>query len=219
MANYRSRVSGMLYDEGGLSKSPLDTTAARNPVPDGSGNHTNKGVTWAAFSMLGPKLGYKATPQLFYSMPQEVWLKIYKVGFWDQIKGDQIKSQAIADMVVDIAFHSGVGRAGQLTQRALNRLGQKPPLPESTKFGSVTLAAVNKQSRTKSGETALLAMITKVRMEFLQSLSTWESFKNGWTKRVMNLYDSGMELIKKNTGGIGIVIGALALGTYWWYKK
>ena len=218
MADYRSRVAGMLFDEGGLSNNPLDTTAARNPVPDGTGNHTNKGVTWAAFSMLAPKLGYKPTPELFYKMPQDVWMKIYKVGFWDAVKGDQIKSQAIADMIVDIAYNAGPGRAAQLTQRALNRLGHKPALPENTTFGNLTLTGVNKYSRTKAQQVQLLEKLREVRIDHWKSLSNWESFKNGWINRVNKLYNAGIESIKKNAG-TGLVVFIVAATSYYLIQK
>lgn len=218
MADYRSRVAGLLFDEGGLSNSPLDTTAARNPVPDGTGNHTNKGVTWAAFTMLAPKLGYKATPELFYRMPKDIWMKIYKVGFWDAVRGDEIKSQAIADMIVDIAYNAGPGRAAQLTQRALNRLGHQPPLPESLVFGPLTVRGVNQYSRTKTQQIRLLGKLREVRIAHWQSLSSWETFKNGWLNRVNKLYQSGLETIKKNAG-TGLVVIAVAGLSWYLYQK
>lgn len=220
MADYRSRVAGLLFDEGGLSNSPLDTTAARNPVPDGTGNHTNKGVTWAAFAMLAPKLGYKATPELFYRMPKDIWMKIYKVGFWDAIKGDQIKSQAVADMLVDMAFHAGPGRAGQLAQRALNRLGYKPVFPENVSFPDSLVKALNDHSKTKGQQVTLLNKIVEMRMAHLRSLSVWETFKNGWTARIDRLYKSGLEAIKKDAGkGAGLLVFAVAFSGWMLYQK
>lgn len=196
MADHRNRVSGLLFDEGGLGKDLRDN-ASRNPVPDGSGYHTNKGVTWGAFVQLSKKLGYQATPELFYKMPKDIWLKIYKIGFWDAVKGDQIKSQAIADMVSDIGFNSGPGRAAQLAQRACNNLGYKPRLPESTTFGPLTLEALNKESNTKIKERQLLLELGKVRMDFFRSLEDWPTFKNGWTTRVENLVTQGLKIIGK----------------------
>jgi lysozyme family protein len=82
--------------EGGLSKDPKDKASAF-PVPDGSGHHTNKGVTWATFTGLASEVGYKATPQLFYNMPDNIWLAIYKIGYWNPVQGDKINSQGIAE--------------------------------------------------------------------------------------------------------------------------
>lgn len=197
MADYRNRVAGLLFDEGsGVSNDPRDN-ASKFPVPDGTGNHTNKGVTWAAFSMLGPKLGFKATPALFYKMPKNIWLKIWKVGFWDQVQGDRIKSQAIADMVSDIAFNSGASRAAKLTQRALNKLGAKPQIPENSNFGPLTLKTTNEFSRTRKKEVDLLQQIAFERLSFYKSLDDWPTYKNGWTNRVNRLVEEGLKTISK----------------------
>jgi hypothetical protein len=42
-------------------------------------------------------------------MPDSVWLKVYKVGFWDVIQGDRIKNQAIANSFVEMTWGSGLG--------------------------------------------------------------------------------------------------------------
>ena len=60
--------------EGGWSKDPLDPAAAF-PVPDGSGVHTNIGITWKTFAANAEKLGYAATPKNFKNMPPDIWLK------------------------------------------------------------------------------------------------------------------------------------------------
>jgi hypothetical protein len=44
----KANLDYILKWEGGLSKHPRDS-AARHPLPDGSGYHTNKGITWRVF--------------------------------------------------------------------------------------------------------------------------------------------------------------------------
>lgn len=193
MADHKNYIAEIMYREGGLSKDPNDT-ASRSPVPDGSGYHTNKGITWATFVSLSPKLGYNATPQLFYLMPNEIWLKIYKVGYWDAVKGDEINSQAIANMIVQMAWGSGATIATRLTQEVLNTsFGEK--LVVDGKFGNLTLAAVNRHSKTKTQEKRLFTALWNRRMRFLQSLPSFASFGNGWTNRMNALFTNGLKLI------------------------
>ena len=45
MADYRLIIPFIKSKEGGLSKETSDTASA-DKVPDGSGYHTNKGITW-----------------------------------------------------------------------------------------------------------------------------------------------------------------------------
>lgn len=195
MADYKNIVSHTLYSEGGKSKDP-DDNAAKNPVPDGTGYHTNKGVTWAAFVGLAPKIGYTPTAALFYAMPTTIWLKIFKVGYWDKVSGDTIKSQAVANMLAQRAWGSGATKANTMVQELLNQFGYKVPIDGKT--GAGTVAAINQATNGKIKERNFYDAFYKKNMAWLQSLSDWPKYKNGWTKRMNSLYDSGLDLIKGN---------------------
>ena len=195
MANYKNTVSHTLYSEGGKSKDP-DDNAARNPVPDGSGYHTNKGVTWASFVVLAPKIGYTPTAQLFYTMPTEIWLKIFKIGYWDKIGGDSINSQAVADMLAQRAWGSGSTKANSLVQQLLNKFGYTVPVDGKT--GNATIAAINQATNSKLKERKFYDAFYQANMNWLKSLDDWNKYKNGWSKRMDKLYASGLEAIKGN---------------------
>jgi lysozyme family protein len=113
MAVYTKIVSFIKAKEGGLSSATTDT-ASNNPSNCGNGSngrpyHTNKGVTWSTFKGLSSKLGYSATCDNFKKMPNDIWGKIYKDGYWNPMQGDRIKNQAIANTFVEMAWLSGVG--------------------------------------------------------------------------------------------------------------
>lgn len=183
MANYQNQISSILYHEGGLSKHPADSASAY-PVPDGSGYHTNKGITWQTFTTLAPTLGYQATPQLFYDMPENIWLSIYKVGYWDKIKGDQINSQPIADLLVQIAWGSGVRQAGLSIQRTLVSRGRS--LNVDGVIGPITVSAINAESA--KDEEGFYKDLWAHRMSFLQGLQAFATFGKGWTRRMNDIY-------------------------------
>ena len=113
MAVYTKIVSFIKTKEGGLSSATTDT-ASNNPSNCGNGSngkpyHTNKGIQWSTFKSLSSKLGYSATCDNFIKMPDDIWGKIYKDGFWNPIQGDRIQNQAIANTFVEMAWGSGVG--------------------------------------------------------------------------------------------------------------
>ena len=113
MVDYKSIVSFIRKSEGGLSGDKQDL-ASSNPSPCGKDSqgrpyHTNKGITWSTFKGLASKGGYEASCDNFMKMPDNVWLKVYKVGFWDEVQGDRIQNQAIANTFVEMAWGSGVG--------------------------------------------------------------------------------------------------------------
>jgi hypothetical protein len=113
MADYKKIVNFIKAKEGGLSSATTDT-ASRNPSNCGNGSngkpyHTNKGVTWGTFKDLSSKLGYSASCDNFKKMPDDIWGKIYKDGYWNPMQGDRIQNQAVANTFVEMAWLSGVG--------------------------------------------------------------------------------------------------------------
>jgi hypothetical protein len=113
MAVYTKIVTFIKSKEGELSSATTDT-ASSNPSNCGKGSngkpyHTNKGITWSTFKGLSSKLGYSATCDNFIKMPDNIWGKIYKEGYWNPIQGDRIKNQAIANTFLEMAWGSGVG--------------------------------------------------------------------------------------------------------------
>jgi hypothetical protein len=113
MADYKNLVPFILKAEGGLSGIRADS-ASKNPSNcgrDKKGNpyHTNKGITWSTFQSFSKTAGYEASCSNFLSMPEDVWGKIYKIGFWDKVEGDRIKNQAVANILAEISWMSGMG--------------------------------------------------------------------------------------------------------------
>ena len=144
--------------EGRLSKDRRDR-ASRYPVPDGSGYHTNIGVTWQAFLFNGPLLGYTPTPALFYDMPKEIWLRIYKIGYWDTMKADQINSQAIAEFLVDWAWGSGPSLAARKLQEYLNK--HEYGLKVDGILGAISIGSLNHHISKKANALCLATFLKK----------------------------------------------------------
>jgi lysozyme family protein len=195
MANFQKQIPLIKVAEGGLSKDPTDY-AAHWPVPDGSGYHTNKGVTWQTFSTMATKLGYVATPALFYQMPDDIWLKIYKVGYWDMVQGDKIDSQAVAGLLVEIAWGSGPGEAGRMTQVVLRNRGHNISIYPSV--GPLTLLGINDE--IKKDEKGFYQALFNERMRILETLPDWPGHGEGWTIRMNKIFSSGIEWISENPG-------------------
>lgn len=190
--------------EGGLSRR-LDDPWSKYPVPDGSGYHTNKGVTWNTFQSFAKQVGYVATPALFYAMPDNIWLGIYKIGFWNPMHGDRIPSQAIAELLADFAWGSGPGGATRQLQRYLNANGYG--LVVDAGFGPKTLAALLNHIK-KVGEKKAFDGIYQWRLAFLKSLSA-AGANPGWFTRMADFYNYGISVIGK---GVPILLFFLQLG-------
>jgi len=110
------------------------------------------------------------------TLPQA--LGIYKKYFWDDIHGDEIKSQAVANIIADHAINGGEGSIGRIVQRILNNhFGKK--LVVDGDIGPRTLAAINS---VPSNE--LHDLIWDARKDFYIGLdSVWQQ---AWLNRLAN---------------------------------
>ena len=205
--------------EGGLSNAPGDIESAY-PAPGTGGYHTNKGVTWRTFTGSAAKAGYTATPQLFMQMPDNIWLKIFKVNFWDFVFADQIHSQPIAELVVDWVWGSGPGAAVPYIQRYLVANGAKIVVDGG--FGPLTLTALNEVIR-KKGEKKVYSELYKIRYDFLDKLGQTAygaPFRQGWLNRMNDLWNMTITTIHENPGKstlVGLLIVSGAIYVAWKY--
>lgn len=191
MADYKQVIPQIKKFEGGLSKAETDS-ARFYPVPDGSGFHTNKGVTWKTFESLAPYLGYEASAANFYRMPDAIWYKIFKKGYWDQIGGDKIKSQAIANTLADFAWGAGPGTAAKVVQRVLG-------VTVDGVIGPKTIAAIN----TKK-EKELFDKLVEAKKTFYLTLPNQQANYTGWANRLEQEKKLNSALIVATVSLVGI---------------
>lgn len=180
--------------EGGLSKAKTDS-ASKDPVPDGSGYHTNKGITWKTFKAMAPVLGYTASPTLFYKMPDNIWTAILKKGYWDRVCGDALRSQSIAEMLTDAIWAGAYNAiyAIKEVQRELNNYGYN--LSVDGIMGAKTVAAIN-DSLLHGLEKTILTAAYNGRKKHFEMLGG--ANLTGWMNRLNSLYGQVLAYIGKS---------------------
>lgn len=184
----KANLDYILKWEGGLSKHPRDS-AARHPVPDGSGHHTNKGITWRVFrSIYGS--GEDAIKR-FYRMTHDDFRGIYKL-YWNGVKADSISSQIIAEYVTDFAWGSGVAGASRQVQRWLNSQGYKVGI--DGKIGNQTITAINQLIEDK-GELKAYESLNAHRRHFLSRLRDFDVFGQGWYNRLNDFHSYALNTL------------------------
>lgn len=78
-------------------------------LPFDKGGPTVCGITYSTYSFWCKSQGRgKPTAEQMITMSFDDWLGVYKSLFWDRIRGDEIGSQRVADMLVDWCWTSGV---------------------------------------------------------------------------------------------------------------
>lgn len=151
--------------EGGFVDDPLDR-----------GGATNKGITIGTFRNF---YGKDATVEQLKNITDEQWLHIFKSGYWDKWKADDIENQSIADIVVDWAWASGTVTSIKQVQKILG-------VAVDGIVGNDTLTAIN-----IAGQRSLFAKIHSRRIEFVENIvkrdPSQARFLKGWKNRINSL--------------------------------
>lgn len=98
MAYYGKLIPIIKKWEGGYSSDPRDKG-------NGATGCTNSGVTLTTYRSY---YGSTKTCVDLKKMTNEQWENIFKRGFWDRWKADEIKNQSIANLLVDWVWASGI---------------------------------------------------------------------------------------------------------------
>lgn len=151
--------------EGGFVDDPLDR-----------GGATNKGITIGTFRNF---YGKDATVEQLKHITDEQWLHIFKSGYWDKWKADDIENQSIADIVVDWAWASGTVTSIKQVQKILG-------VAVDGIVGNDTLTAIN-----IAGQRSLFVKIHNKRIEFVENIvkrdPSQARFLEGWKNRINSL--------------------------------
>ena len=223
MAVYTKIVSFIKSKEGGLSSATTDT-ASNNPSNCGNGSngkpyHTNKGITWSTFKGLSSKLGYSATCDNFLKMPDSIWGKIYKDGYWNPIQGDRIQNQAIANSFVEMAWGSGVG-SNTSTRGAIAYLKNFFKSKYNKSFDTITQIVDYVNELDNSGQTPqLFEKLYDFRKSLYTSFNQPSNLK-GWINRLDAFYLLNKPYATSTKTKASIAVGVLLIiaGATLYYK-
>ena len=163
--NYSAALAATLKEEGGYSNNPADP-----------GGATNFGVTQATYSAYLTTRGISDTPVINITQAQVA--DIYRM-YWENVRSPALPSGVDA-AAFDLAVNSGWRTAATLLQGALGDVGR--PVTVDGSIGPVTLAEA-----AKADPVALVVAISHARLDFLQRLSTFQTFGSGWTGRTFRI--------------------------------
>lgn len=167
--------------EGGFSNNPKDP-----------GGATMKGVTLKTYTAyrLAKHLAKPTISDLKRISDAEVE-DIFVRQYWAPVHGDELPA-GLDIIVPDFSFNSGAGQAVIELQRILTALGFDTEGADG-KFGEHTRAAIIAAMRGV-GEDRVINAYQDKRLAFMQSLSHWKDFKNGWTTRVKEMRANGLNV-------------------------
>jgi lysozyme family protein len=169
--NYEESLRRVLQHEGHYSNHPNDP-----------GGPTNFGITLADYRRY---INPVATALDVRMMGINDAKKIYRTRYWDIQHCDRMPS-GVDYCMFDYGVNSGVGRSQKVIQRILK-------VTVDGIIGAKTLAALNAQDP----QFVVLA-ICRERMGFLRALRTWPVFGRGWFRRVNEVQDAALAMIRRD---------------------
>ena len=155
--NYDKCLETILHHEGGYVNHPKDP-----------GGETNLGVTKRVYEEHGGTKDMK-------DLTVEDVAPIYKKGYWDKMKGDDLPS-GLDLCVFDFGVNAGPGRAAKYLQ---TMIGTTP----DGGIGPMTLKAVDEYI-SENGIPETIEAYQNNRQRYYEKLKTFETFGRGWTRRV-----------------------------------
>ena len=159
MASWFNYIPTLLKWEGGFVNNPAD-----------KGGATNRGVTLATFRKWYG--AFKGVNDL-KNMTDCQWCKIMR-SYWDNVKGDQIRNQSIAELVADWHVNAGTN--------AIKRMQRMFGIKADGIVGPVTLSYLNSPNsqvifnRLKDERETYY-------MDIVKADPTQRVFLNGWLRR------------------------------------
>ena len=166
--NYDKCLETILHHEGGYVNHPKDP-----------GGETNRGVTKRVYQEHG---GTKDMKDLLV----EDVAPIYKKGYWDKMKCDDIPS-GLDLCLFDFGVNAGPGRAAKFLQQMIGTTVDGG-------IGPMTLAKVEEYVR-ENGEPVTVEKYQEMRQKYYENLSTFATFGKGWTRRVEETTKLALDLI------------------------
>ena len=166
--NYDKCLETILHHEGGYVNHPKDP-----------GGETNLGVTKRVYQEHG---GTKDMKDLLV----EDVAPIYKKGYWDKIKGDDLPG-GLDLCVFDFGVNAGPGRAAKFLQSMIGTTVDGG-------IGPNTLAKVEEYVR-ENGEHETVKKYQEMRQKYYEQLSTFATFGKGWTRRVEETTKLALDII------------------------
>lgn len=140
--------------------------------PDDAGGCTMKGITIATFRRY---FGSCKTCSDLRNITDSQWMWIFKKGYWDKMRADEIENQSIADLCVQMGWGSGPITAIKKIQKCLG-------LTADGVVGPKTLGALNGPNKR-----SIFNKLWNMRKAWLINISMLRNnrkFINGWLRRL-----------------------------------
>jgi lysozyme family protein len=165
--NYQKCLETILHHEGGYVNHPKDP-----------GGETNLGVTKRVYEEWGGTKDMK-------DLTVEDVAPIYEKNYWGKVKGDDLPS-GLDLCVFDFAVNAGPGRAAKYLQTMIGTVADGGIGPNPLRILGDYVEKHGLENTIKNYQEA--------RQGYYESLSTFETFGRGWTRRVTETTELALKM-------------------------
>ena len=166
--NWEKCLEAILHHEGGYVNHPKDP-----------GGETNLGVTKRVYEEWGGTKDMK-------DLEVEDVEPIYKKNYWDRVKAESLPG-GLDLCVFDFGVNAGTGRAAKYLQTMIGTVADGGIGPNTLKALALYVESEGVEQTIRNYQAA--------RQEYYESLSTFETFGRGWTRRVDETTKMAIEMI------------------------
>lgn len=166
--NYQSCLEMILHHEGGYVNHPKDP-----------GGETNLGVTKRVYEEWG------GTKDMVDLTVEDV-APIYEKNYWGRMKCDDVPA-GLDLCLFDFGVNAGTGRSAKYLQTMIGTVADGG-------IGPNTLRTLNAYI-DENGIENTIRNFQSARQEYYESLSTFETFGRGWTRRVDETTEAAVNMI------------------------
>lgn len=146
--------------------------------PDDPGGATKYGITHRTLSDFR---GAEVTVEDVRALTREEAREIYRANYWNPMRCGELPA-GVDLMVFDFGVNAGPGRSVRLLQQAAG-------VTADGSIGPITMAAVGAADPKR-----LIAPMAERRMDYYRSLSTFDTFGRGWTRRTDATREAALQM-------------------------
>jgi len=172
MANFEKYLPFLIQWEG----------SAYENVPGDAGGPTKYGITLQDWKTYGYDKNHDGliNAEDVKLISLEDAKPLIKGEYWDVLKADDIKSQSVAEAIVDFGYNAGRSNVARKVQKILNI--SKP----DGIFGPITIAKIN-QTDSKTLFESIKQVRTQYYLDIVNDKPSQQKFLKGWLNRVNSL--------------------------------
>lgn len=170
--NYKDALSIILDHEGGYVNHPKDP-----------GGITNMGVTKRTYEEW---IGHEVDADTMKALTEDDVAPIYEKNYWGRVHGDNLPA-GLDLCVFDFGVNAGTGRAARYLQELVGA-------GVDGAIGPNTISKVD-EFVTENGVEVAIREYQDARQGYYESLSTFETFGRGWTRRVHETTNIALNMI------------------------